>query len=409
MQLFSRIAWRNVMRNRRRTLITLAAISSGLAAIILFFGLSNGFHDQWITNSVRVYTGHIVIFAEEYRDERNLNRKIENSDDLIIWLDGMPGVETATPRIHINGLVSTARNSAMALVRGINPARETRIAGLRERIVEGSYLDSDNARQILIGHKMADRLNAALGEKIVLMVQAADGSIGAELFRLQGIFRLGAVDLDGSLAIIGLKDAQELAALGGGVTEAVLIMDSPADVGKAAAALIKEFDGAGYEVLTWDQLMPQAKEMIALSNVFTYILLVIILAVVSLGILNTMLMSIMERTREFGIMRALGTRPAQIVRLVLLEAVYLGVIGTALGMTAGILLVTLLAWEGIDLSRWSGAMDLVSSLKPIIYPALRPASVGIASLAAFATTLIAAIYPALRAARLRPVDAIRSL
>jgi len=409
MQLFSRIAWRNVMRNRRRTLITLAAISSGLAAIILFFGLSNGFHDQWITNSVRVYTGHIVIFAEEYRDERNLNRKIENSDDLIIWLDGMPGVETATPRIHINGLVSTARNSAMALVRGINPARETRIAGLRERIVEGSYLDSDNARQILIGHKMADRLNAALGEKIVLMVQAADGSIGAELFRLQGIFRLGAVDLDGSLAIIGLKDAQELAALGGGVTEAVLIMDSPADVSAAAAALINEFDRAGYEVLTWDQLMPQAKEMIALSNVFTYILLVIILAVVSLGILNTMLMSIMERTREFGIMRALGTRPAQIVRLVLLEAVYLGVIGTALGMTAGILLVTLLAWEGIDLSRWSGAMDLVSSLKPIIYPALRPASVGIASLAAFATTLIAAIYPALRAARLRPVDAIRSL
>ncbi len=409
MALFLRIAWRNITRNQRRTFITLAAIASGLAAIIVFFGLSNGFHDQWITNSVRVYTGHIVVFAENYRDERNLNRAISDVDDLTARLEVLPGVEAVTPRIHINGLVSTARNSAVAVIRAVDPVRETQINGLRERITIGSYFEADAHRQILLGYKMAERLNAGPGEKIVLMVQAADGSIGAELFRLQGIFRLGAVDLDGSLAIIGLADGQDLAAMDNKVTEAVLILDSPNDVATTAGALATELAGSGYEILQWDELMPQAKEMIGLSNVFTYILLVIILIVVSLGILNTMLMSIMERTREFGIMRALGTRPAQIVRLVLLEAVCLGVLGAVLGVILGIVINGFLGAGGIDLSRWSGAMDLISSLKPIIYPTIHPGRIAIAALAAFLTTLLAAIYPAARAARLSPADAIRSL
>jgi len=409
MALFLRIAWRNVARNQRRTFITLAAIASGLAAIIVFFGLSNGFHDQWITNSVRVYTGHIVVFAENYRDERNLNRAISDIDDLTARLEVLPGVQAVTPRIHINGLVSTARNSSVAVIRAVDPMRETQINGLRERIIVGSYFEEDAHRQILLGYKMAERLNAGPGEKIVLMVQAADGSIGAELFRLQGIFRLGAVDLDGSLAIIGLADGQNLAAMDNKVTEAVLILDSPAEVATTAGILATELAGSPYEILQWDELMPQAKEMIALSNVFTYILLVIILIVVSLGILNTMLMSIMERTREFGIMRALGTRPAQIVRLVLLEAVCLGILGAVLGVLLGIAINGFLGAGGIDLSRWSGAMDLISSLKPVIYPTIHPGRIAIAALAAFMTTLLAAIYPAARAARLSPADAIRSL
>ncbi|HJP04042.1 MAG TPA: FtsX-like permease family protein [Gammaproteobacteria bacterium] len=409
MALFLRIAWRNVARNQRRTFITLAAIASGLAAIIVFFGLSNGFHDQWITNSVRVYTGHIVVFAENYRDDRNLNRAISNIDDLTARLEILPGVEAVTPRIHINGLVSTARNSSVAVIRAVDPARETQINGLRERIIVGSYFEDDAHRQILLGYKMAKRLNADPGEKIVLMVQGADGSIGAELFRLQGIFRIGAIDLDGSLAIIGLADGQNLAAMDDKVTEAVLILDSPSEVAATAGVLATELDGSAYEILQWDELLPQAKEMIGLSNVFTYILLVIILIVVSLGILNTMLMSIMERTREFGIMRALGTRPAQIVRLVLLEAICLGVLGVLLGVSLGVAINGFLGTSGIDLSRWSGAMDLISSLKPVIYPTIHPGRIAIAAFAAFLATLLAAIYPALRAARLSPAAAIRSL
>ena len=241
------------------------------------------------------------------------------------------------------------------------------------------------------------------------MVQGADGSIGAELFRLQGVFRIGAIDLDSSLGIIHLRDAQNLAAMGGKVTEGVLILESPDAVDQTAASLAAQLSGSGYEVLTWAEILPQASEMIGLSNVFTYILLVIILVVVSLGILNTMLMSIMERTREFGIMRALGTRPAQIVRLVLLEATCLGVLGTFLGALLGIAANTALAVNGIDLSRWSGAMDLVSSLRPVIYPVMDPVSISIASFAAFLTTIIVSIYPAIRAARLKPVDAIRSI
>jgi len=299
----------------------------------------------------------------------------------------------------------------VALIRGVDPEREEAISGLAESMVKGAYFGdaSDGARQILIGAKMAERLQVDIGEKIVLMVQAADGSIGAELFRLRGVFRLGAIDIDRRLVIIPLRDAQDLAVLGSKITEMVLMLDSPGAVAPAAAALSGQLRDSGYEVWTWETLMPEVKEMIGLSSVFNYLVLIIILIVVSLGILNTMLMSIMERTREFGIMRAVGTTPLQIIGLVMLEATVLGLLGMLLGVSLGLGIIGVLEINGIDLSQWSGAMELIASLRPVIYPAARLDNVAVAALAAFAATLLAAIYPALRASRLKPVTAIRSV
>lgn len=404
---FARLAWRNILRNKRRTLITLAAITAGITAIMLFFGVSNGFHNQWVTNSVRVYSGHVAIYAHNYRAERNLNRAIADADSILAQVDALPGVVARAPRLHLNGLASTPRSSAVTYIRGADPAAENAITGLSSRIAAGHYLDPEAQGQVVMGYKLAERLQAKLGEKIVLMVQAADGSIGAELFRLQGTFRLGAVDLDRNLAVVHMRDAQQLAAMGSDVTEAVVILDDPARVQTASASLQASL-GANYDVLTWEDILPQAREMIDLSSVFTYVLLAIILSVVALGIANTMLMSIMERTREFGIMRSLGTQPRQIMGLIMLESVLLGSVGTATGITCGALLNFALARTGIDLSNWSGAMELVSSMRPVIYPVLSPGNVLIAAAAAFLATLLAAVYPAWRAGRLRPAEALRS-
>jgi ABC-type lipoprotein release transport system permease subunit len=406
MLLFARIAWRNIHRNLRRTLITLAAIASGLAAIIVFFGFSDGFHAQWVENSVRVYNGHVMIYADNYRKNRNLNRSIRDHALMDETLSGIKSLEVYAPRIHVHGLASTAEGSKSVMIRGIDIGKEARITGLDRRIIEGGYLDHESSRGILLGYKLAKRLNAGIGDKIVLMIQASDGSMGAELFRLKGIFKLGAIDLDALLAIVTLEDAQDLAVMPGKVTELVLILDRPENVLPVTRELDRELGSRGYEVLSWDKVMPHSKEVIDLSTIFMYLVLVIILIVVALGILNTMLMSIMERTREFGIMMALGTRPLQVVGLVLLESLFLGLFGVLIGVGSGLGINWMFAVNGVDLSAWSGAMDLVATLNPVIYPQTNPGNVVLSALATFAMTLAVSVYPAVKASRLKPVEAM---
>ncbi len=406
MLLFLRIAWRNVTRNLRRTLITLAAIAFGLASIIMFFGFTDGFHAQWIENSVRLYAGHVLVFGDDYYEERNLNRNIKDAQYIEAAARRTGALREFTTRIHVHGLASTAQNSIAVLIRGIELSREKQVSGLDQRMVEGDYLDEPAGKQILLGHKLAEHLDAVIGGKVVLMVQASDGSIGAELFHVKGIFRVGAVDVDRYMAVISIQDAQQLTVLDGAVTEAVLILNGPDDVEPVSRRLDAELDAVGYHAMPWYDLMPQSKEVINLSSIFLYVILVIVLVMVALGILNTMLMSIMERTREFGIMMAFGTRPGQVVMLVMLESIILGLLGTVIGVTVGVVANYAVSINGLDLSNWSGAMELVSSLHPVVYPHTDIGNVALSATAAFFTTVLVSIYPALKAARLRPVEAM---
>ena len=407
--MFLKLAWRNVFRNVRRTLITLSAVTFGLAAMIVFFGFTDGFHAQWVENTVRVYTGHIQIYSKGYHDDPQLANSIADLDRVLKEVEKEPSLDTYTYRVEIQGLVSTAENSYGVLIRGIDPEREVGITALRDRIIRGRYLEEGDERGILIGYRLADRLNAEVGDKIVLMVQAADGSISADLFRLRGVFRMGAVEMDSAIVVIGLEAAQRLAALEDRVTEIAIMVKRPSDVIPAAQRLKERLEPMGYEVYTWQDLMPALKEMIDLDNVFMYIILLIVLVVVSLGILNTMLMSILERVREFGIMMAMGTKPYQIVILVVMESFLLGLWGTVMGAALGISANYLISLRGFDLSRWSGAMELFATLNPVIYPETNPSNVLWSCAMVLITTLVVSIYPAIRAARLRPVEAIHFL
>ncbi|MEE9614384.1 MAG: FtsX-like permease family protein, partial [Thermodesulfobacteriota bacterium] len=272
-------------------------------------------------------------------------------------------------------------------------------------VIRGEYLDGEKGG-VLLGHRLAKRLTAEIGEKVVLMIQAADGSLGAELFRVKGIFRMGSIEMDSSLAVISLADAREMAVMGESATEVSLLLKRPDEVGPATASLRAALEPLGYEVLPWQELMPALHEMIELDDIFMYVVLVIILVVVSLGILNTMLMSIMERTREFGIMMALGTKPREIVTLVMLESFFLGLAGVIAGAVIGIAANEAIAVNGMDLSQWSTAMEFLAALNPVVYPETHAGRVVWSSAVIFATALLVSIYPAVKAARLKPVEAI---
>ncbi|MDO8427214.1 MAG: ABC transporter permease [Deltaproteobacteria bacterium] len=402
--LIIKLAWRNIWRNLRRTLITLSAVSFGLASIIVFNGFTDGFHTQWIANYVRAYTGHIQIHGKGYRDDPDLSKAIDPAPILSI-LKAMPEVEYAATRIESEGLASTAENSAGVLIKGVDLVNENNITRISERVIKGSYL-RPGGKGVLIGHRLAKKLNADIGDKIVLMTQAADGTLSAELFRVEGIFKIGAIDFDSSVALITKGDSGRFTAIGDKVTEIAVLLKRPEDVIPVTDALRQRLEPGGLEVFGWQELMPALTEMIELDDVFMYVILAIVLVVVAFGILNTMLMSIMERTRELGIMMALGTKPGRIVALVLTEAFFIGALGTATGVGLGIAGNALISIKGFDLSRWAGAMEFFAALNPVIYPEILLRSVTWASLTIFITAILSAIYPALKASRLKPVEAI---
>ena len=401
------MAWRNIHRNLRRTLITLCALTFGLASVVVFFGFTDGFHSQWVENTVKAYNGHIVIHSAGFRDDPKISNSIYDPWVVVDAALATDGISSYAMRVELSGLASTAENSAGVFIRGIDLEREKGVSSFDKRIQGGEYLEDGDKWGILLGTRLAKKLRAELGDKVVLMIQAADGSIGAELFRLKGIFSMGSIDLDSNLAVISIKDAAELAVLGGAVTTISLIADRPGSVLPAAKVLKGELVPRGFEVLPWQEAMPALQEMIELDNAFMYVLLLIVLVIVSLGILNTMLMSIMERTREFGIMMAMGTKPRQIILIVMIESFFLGLMGVCLGVAIGISTNAAIAVNGLDLRRWAGAMELFAALEPVIYPETDLYNVAWSSAAIFLTALIVSIYPAVKASRLKPVEAIR--
>ena len=291
---------------------------------------------------------------------------------------------------------------------GIVPQAERSVTTIGRAVIAGRFLDEGMSRPILIGERLSQSLGARLNDKVVLMVQAADGSMGAQLFRVAGIFRSGSPELDRGVVYLLRKDAQSLFSLAGGTTEAALLLESSESVAEAQRFLSTQLAGAPVEILPWYVVEPFLRQFIELDDAFFYIIVLILFIVISVGILNTVMMSVFERVREFGVMMALGTRPRQVVRLVVQEAAVLALMGAALGALLGSVSLIVFAHTGIDLSRYAGASAL-GITTTVIHPELTSRNLIFSDLSVVAVVLLVAFYPAFKAARLRPVEAIRHI
>jgi len=407
--LFLTMAWRNVWRNRRRSLLTVSVIALSLTFNIFMRGIGDGFHEQMVDNSVRTHIGHLEVHRAGYHGDPGLNRTLPDAAAVEQAIAGLSDLRGASLRVLGDGLASTDENSAGIQIVGIDPKAEQTVTTISQAIVEGTYLDGSGERPILIGTRLATTLKAQLGDKVVLLVQAADGSMGAQLFRVTGIFRSGSPELDRGVAYVRRTDAQELFALGDRVTEAVVLLDSSSGVPAAKAALESALGGraAEYEVLTWSEVEPFLEQFIELDDAFFYVIVAILFIVIAVGILNTILMSVFERVREFGVMMALGTRPRQVVRLVVLEAAVLALVGSAVGGTLGSLVTLYFASHGIDLSSFAEGAASLGITTTVVRSQLTAANVVVSNVAVFVLVVLVSLYPAYHAARLRPVDAIR--
>ncbi len=405
--LFFSLAWRNVWRNRRRSVLTVLAIALGLTFNIFMRGIGDGFHEQMVDNSVRAEIGHIQIHHSGYHDDPALNKTLPDLQGVEQAVRSLPGVRGYSFRVLGSGLASTADNSGGVEILGVDPAQERTVTTIQNAIVQGHYLTNDVERSILVGDRLASRLKASLGDKVVLMVQAADGSMGAQLFRVAGIFRSGAPEMDEGVVFILRSDAESLFALGDRVSEVALLLGSSHQVPTALETLRKDFRGDPIEILPWWQVQPFLQQFIQIDDAFFYIIVLILFVVISIGIMNTIMMSIFERVREFGVMMALGTKPRQIIRLVVEEALVLGLVGIVFGSLLGSALTLYFARQGIDLSSFSAGAAALGITSSRVFSELTVANLLYSNLAILAVVVLVALYPAFHAAGLRPVEAIR--
>ncbi|HTT64812.1 MAG TPA: ABC transporter permease [Bryobacteraceae bacterium] len=407
--LFWQMAWRNVWRYRRRSLLTVLTISLGLAFNILMRGIGDGFHEQMVDNSVRAGIGHIEIHRAGYQRDPALLKTLPDLPLLERVAPATPHLIGCSFRVLGDGLASTAENSSGVRIIGIVPETERTVTTINRAVIAGQFLDEQMSRPVLIGERLAQSLGAGLHDKIVLVVQAADGSMGAQLFRVAGIFRSGSPDLDRGVVYLLRKDAQSLFSLGDGVTEAALLLDSSESVAAAQRYLASRLAGAPVEILPWYVVEPFLRQFIQLDDAFFYIIVLILFFVISVGILNTVMMSVFERVREFGVMMALGAKPRQVVRLVIQESGALALLGVALGATLGSAATILIAYTGLDLSHYAAGASALGITTTVIRPELTSQNVIVSCLSVMLVVLLVALYPAIKAARLRPVEAIRHI
>ena len=411
MSIDAAMAWRNVWRNTRRTILTISAIAFASLLLVFMLSFQFGSYETMINTSVKIHTGHLQIQAAQYHDNRNIRYVVSDLNKIAAVLEDIPQIASYTYRAQAFSLVSSAKRTYGAMVTGIDPAGETGVSRLKSLIRKGAFLSGTDTNQALVGSLLARNLQVGIGDELTILGQGHDGSIAATVVTVKGIFNSGIDEFDRSALQIPLKTFQNVYTMPGMAHEVVIVAHSLSDVGtikrtvqKALSSLVTD---QRLVVLDWNELMPglrQSIEMDLISGLIFYILLIL---VVAFSILNTFLMAIFERTKEFGVLMAIGTSPGRLTKVLLIESMTMAVIGIAAGIILGSLLTFYLQLHGFDIS---GSSELLSQfgITGRIYPKLSWISAISGPAAVLSITFLAALYPALRVRKMKPVEAMRA-
>jgi len=401
MGLIQRLSRRNVMRNPRRTILTVFLIGSGLTALLFTDAFVKGMIETMINISTQTFLGHGQIHHPQYRASQDVDDYMNDVDSLYAQLDELSEVKAYSPRTITGAMVASSQNVASANVFGVVPEKEAQVSLLKEAVIQGRYLTESN-QDILIGQEMADILEVGLGDRIVVTVSAAHGGeLSQELFRVSGIFQFNDRQMDTYLAFIHLNKSQSMLNVSGVHEIAWVFQDLQQAEDTALPIWSLKRD---YEILNWRQLVPQLNSVLEMSRYSTVIVSVILFCLVSLGLINSMFMSIYERQQEFGVLLALGTRPFQIFLQIVSEGAWIGLIAALFGLLVGSGLSYWFQIHGIDY----GSLEYGSiTLNDPIYLIIEWRAFLELAIAIFLMTVVACVYPAIHAARLLPSFAMR--
>lgn len=408
--MIARLAWRSIWRNRRRTLITVLSIAFGLTFAIFFISMGAGMYAKMINDAVRMQAGHITVEREGYLDAPAVDLFLADAAPLRRSIEKIPSVESTKLLVLGQGIARTGTGTVGVALMGVEPSAEALTSPLAKRITHGRYLEDHDGPWVVIGKTLAERLKVTVGKKLVITTNNAKGDLVDELCRVRGIFATGSEEVDGYIMQAPITFARRVFGLpSGGATQLGVILDKPEAQDRVLAEVKRLTAGKDMEVEPWQVMLPELASYIKLDEGANYVFQGILIFLILFTIFNTVLMSVMERKREFAMLQALGTKPVQVMGQVFLETVFLGLIGCGLGLIGGTLSAAALQHWGLDLSNFYDGDLTVSgfAVDTVLRAKLTPGlAFGLSGLV-FAATLLLSLLPLRHAGQVNIVDELR--
>lgn len=406
MILFLRLAWRNIWRHRRRTLIVILSIGMTMAMMMWYDGTMSGFEQSIYANAIKVLGGNIQVHADGYKAKADQTPllALQNDQQIITSAETLPEVVAASRRINTGGMATSREGAFPVSIVGIEPEKELPVSLSAQHVVDGRFLQAGDLDMIFIGKGLADAMDVKVGDRVTMVGRALHEQMRRRTMTVVGIFDVGMKDIEKRTIYVTLAEAQDLYGLTGKSTEVAISLQA---LGQEPTVMSAMKPGlSGYEMASWQTNFPELQAAVNSKNGVMDIFNIIILVIVGIGILNLLMMAVYERTREIGLLGALGLRPGQISTLFILEGAMMGAVGVVLGIALGLLLNAILGQVGMDYSQFTGVTSYTALLNGRIYPSLGLEKIGQRVFTVIIISILAAYSPAREAARREPAEAL---
>ena len=407
MNIVLRLAWRNLWRHARRTWLTIGAMVFSNTLLVFMISFQFSMYGLMIDNTLQVFTGHMQVQAPGYKDDQKMRQVVPDVQPLAERLRRELDSETIAARGWAFGLASSEDRSYGIGIYGVEPEYEGKVSNIPGLIEDGQYLDRSDAMEIVIGGMLARNLRVGVGDELTVLGSGLDGSFAAAVVTIVGVFDSGVKEIDRNIAEMPLAAFQDVFFMNGAGHQVVILaptLDEAPRVQQQVAATLPD----DLVVHDWVALQPGLKQAIQADMSSAFFMYGILVILVAFSVLNTQLMSVLERTHEFGVVMALGMRPGRLGRLVMLETTLMGLIGFLFGAAAGALLTY---WFSVNGLSYPGMEEMVANfnLPGRVYPQVSLLKTVFGPAVVFLFTLLAAVYPAWRLRRLHPVEAMRTV
>jgi len=399
------LSWRNVWRNKRRSAVIITAIALGLFAGIFVLAFTNGMVKQRVEAIIASELSHIQLHQAGFSDNYDFALRMENADELVekIW-DKVPGVAGVSKRIVINSMVASSKTGTGVKIVGVLPGQEQMVGNISDKIVDGDYFVSKKRNPVVIGKKLAEKLKVKVGKKVVITVMDVNKMITYAALKVVGVYETDNANFDEANIYMHYDDLAGITGLSTSSAHEIAVLMDNQDVVAAGKEQIMQMN-EGLLVESWLDLSPEASYMVDAMNQYMYVFIGIILLALCFGIINTMLMAVLERMHELGMLMAVGMNRKRVFMMIMLETVFLSLVGGLFGVLLSYGVLYLMA-DGIDLYFWKEAFSEIGYAS-YIYPYVEWSSYLIIGIMVMFLGLFSAIYPARKALKLKPVEAIR--
>jgi ABC-type lipoprotein release transport system permease subunit len=403
-----KLAWLNIWRNKRRTIITATSVFFAVLLAIVFRSLTDGVYDNMIHNVVSYSSGYLQIHHKGYWEEQSIDNTFKEDKQLYKELLNNPNVTHFNPRLQTFALAAYADKTKGVLILGIDPVKEKAVNNLHEKIIDGQYIETINDNAVVLGEGLASQLKLKVNDTLVLLGQGYHASSAAAKFRVQGLIKLGAIELNNSVVYMPLQQSQYMHGAENRLTSVSVMLDKTTDLERLKKSLQESIDPNKYEVMSWKEMMPEMDQFIEADSTGHYIIIGVLYFVISFGLFGTLLMMIFERKHELGILIAIGMKKHLLAFVLLLESIMISLIGCFTGVMAGFLVIK---WFTAYPIHFTGELKEVYEdygIESIIYFSSHEKIFIVQTLVVLLLSILLAFYPGYKVMKLKPVEAINS-